>query len=103
MLFSNGEATPPCGVLSQNGLARLLKPLKIRPGTKHIAGEKTAKGYYLSDFEDAFRRYLAQESRFGPSHRHNMDEMAASQTSHSVTPESRSRKLLPAWGHKGLQ
>ena len=40
--------------LSQNGLARLLKPLKIRPGTKRFAGEKTLKGYYLSDFDDAF-------------------------------------------------
>ena len=57
--------------LSQNGLARLLKPLKIRPGTKRIAGEKTAKGYYLADFRDAFMRYLGQEGEFDPSHRHS--------------------------------
>jgi hypothetical protein len=73
--------------LSQNGLARLLKPLKIRPATKRIAGEKTAKGYYLSDFDDAFRRYLGQEGEFDPSHRHNADEIRTSEAFSSVTPE----------------
>ena len=73
--------------LSKNGLARLLKPLKIRPGTKRIAGEKTAKGYYLSDFDDAFSRYLGQEGGIDPSHRHNADEMGTSEDFSSVTPE----------------
>ena len=73
--------------LSQNGLARLLKPLKIRPGTKRIDGEKTAKGYYLADFDDAFSRYLGQGEEFNPSHRHNYGETGISEGSPSVTPE----------------
>ena len=50
-------------------LARLLKPFGIRPttirtiGILKIAGNtqtpNTAKGYYRSQFEDAWRRYLA--------------------------------------------
>ena len=71
--------------LSQNGLARLLKPLKIRPGTKRIGGE-TAKGYYLYQFDDAFRRYLGQGEGFNPSHRHNLDGMGTSEGFPSVTP-----------------
>jgi putative DNA primase/helicase len=73
--------------LSQNGLARLLKPLKIRPGTKRIDGEKTAKGYDLFQFDDAFSRYLGQEEGFNPSHRHKADETGISQGFPSVTPE----------------
>jgi hypothetical protein len=72
--------------LSQNGLARLLKSLKIRPGTKRI-GDRTPKGYYLSQFEDAFRRYLGQEGEFQPPHRHNIDEMGPSGDSPSATSE----------------
>jgi len=40
-----------------NGVARALKPFRIRPHGVRI-GDKTPKGYYLSDFEDAFARYL---------------------------------------------
>jgi Protein of unknown function (DUF3631) len=72
--------------LSQNGLARLLKPLKIRPATKRIDGEKTAKGYYLSQFENAFRRYLGQDGEFNPSHRHKEHETDTSEDFSSVTP-----------------
>jgi Protein of unknown function (DUF3631) len=75
------------GKLSQNGLARLLNPLKIRPGTKRIAGEKTAKGYDLSQFDDAFKRYLGQEGGFDPSHRHDADKMGTSEVFSSVTSE----------------
>jgi putative DNA primase/helicase len=71
--------------LSQNGLARLLSPLKIRPGTMRIGGEKTAKGYYLFQFGDAFERYLG--GGFNPSHRHKAHETGASQGFTSVTPE----------------
>jgi hypothetical protein len=42
--------------LTQNGLARMLKGFGVRPGT--IRFGKTAKGYYLRAFEDAFERYL---------------------------------------------
>ena len=42
--------------ITQNAIARLLKPFHIMPGTTHIGG--TPKGYYLKAFSDAFRRYL---------------------------------------------
>ncbi len=38
-------------------LAQLLRPFGIHPQTIRF-GDDTAKGYYLSDFEDAFARYL---------------------------------------------
>jgi putative DNA primase/helicase len=43
--------------LTQNGLARLLRSFGICPDTIRI-GETTAKGYLLSQFKDAFDRYL---------------------------------------------
>jgi len=46
--------------LSANGLARLLVPFKVIPGTIRI-GEATAKGYQLAHFADAFARYLPCE------------------------------------------
>jgi Protein of unknown function (DUF3631) len=49
-----GSARKP---ITKNGLARLLKPYKIRPGTIRI-GSETAKGYKLAQFADAFSRYL---------------------------------------------
>jgi hypothetical protein len=45
--------------LSQRGLARLLKPFGIRPKQMRISGkDNPVRGYHLSDFEDAWRRYL---------------------------------------------
>jgi len=93
--------------LSQNGLARLLKPLKIRPGTKRIDGEQTAKGYYLADFDDAFSRYLGQEARFNPSHRHNVDNTGTSASFPSVTTEpsvtvGKCEKLNNGWHCDGV-
>ena len=44
--------------ISQNQLARLLKPLGI--GTEVIReGDKTPRGYQLSQFDDVFARYLS--------------------------------------------
>ena len=48
--------------LTKNGLARLLRPFAISSGTIRLAGERTAKGYYLSAFDDAFARYLRPQS-----------------------------------------
>jgi hypothetical protein len=50
--------------LTQNKLARLLNPYKIRPGTIRIgSGEKdTRKGYKLAQFADVFERYLPDPS-----------------------------------------
>ena len=44
--------------LTQNALARLLKPFEISSKSVRI-NDKTAKGYSLKQFEDAFQRYLA--------------------------------------------
>jgi putative DNA primase/helicase len=66
--------------LSQTGLARLLKPLKIVPDSVRV-GDRTPKGYYLMQFEDAFRRYLPLDGGFQSQHRNKADEMGASDVS----------------------
>jgi len=43
--------------ISKNQIAHLLKPFNIRPGTIRI-GTETSKGYRLSQFAEAFARYL---------------------------------------------
>ena len=43
--------------LTQNRLARLLKPLAIAPENIQI-GDKVPKGYVLERFKEAFARYL---------------------------------------------
>ena len=43
--------------MTQNSLSRLLDPYRINPGTIRI-GSMTPKGYRLSQFRDAFDRYL---------------------------------------------
>jgi putative DNA primase/helicase len=49
--------------ITQCQLATLLKPFKIFPTTIRFPGlPKPAKGYYLSDFDDAFHRYLPRAS-----------------------------------------
>lgn len=52
--------------LDPTSLAELLRPYEIRPKTVKFAGQdgkgrKGAKGYYLADFERAWKRYLAEE------------------------------------------
>jgi putative DNA primase/helicase len=49
--FSNGRPLTPIG------LARLLKPFGICPGTIRLEKE-TAKGYLKENFADAWTRYL---------------------------------------------
>ena len=46
-------------------LASLLKPFRIEPRTLRI-GSTTPKGYVLGDLEDAFSRYLPQQSATPP-------------------------------------
>jgi len=54
-------------------IASLLKPFRISPGSIRPSGEKTAKGYYLSAFEDAFLSYLPP---IDPTQQHNPQETA---------------------------
>lgn len=55
--------------LDARGLARLLKPYGIRPGTVRV-GEDTAKGYKREDMADVWARYTPQGASHGshPSH-----------------------------------
>ena len=46
--------------LTQNGVARLLKPFGIRPTKLRIEGD-TPRGYCRDDFADAWSRYLPSE------------------------------------------
>lgn len=50
--FSKGRS------VTKSALARLLKPFSIFPKTIRLDEKTTAKGYYRTDFEDAFARYL---------------------------------------------
>jgi putative DNA primase/helicase len=73
--------------ITANGLARLLEPFGVAPTTIRV-GTKTPKGYRLSDFADAFERYLtpdAQEGASEPQHRNKADEMGTSTTSATAT------------------
>jgi putative DNA primase/helicase len=63
--------------LTQNGLARRLKPLAITSENIRI-GDKVPKGYLLVWFREAFSRYLELEGASEPLQRHNADEMGAS-------------------------
>ena len=75
--------------LTQNTLARLLKPYKIRPATVRTGpGEKdTAKGYKLSQFIEVFERYLPipADETVTPSQANENKGFSHSQ---SVTPDS---------------
>jgi putative DNA primase/helicase len=45
--------------ITANGLARVLKPFRIKPGTIRTS-VGTPKGYQLAQFDDAFARYLPE-------------------------------------------
>jgi 5S rRNA maturation endonuclease (ribonuclease M5) len=74
--------------LTQNRLARLLKPLLIAPDNIRI-GDKVPKGYLLERFKDAFLRYLGPGGgAFEPLHRHNAGEMGTSAVFQTATVET---------------
>jgi putative DNA primase/helicase len=73
--------------LTQSSLARLLKPFRVAPTTIRI-GERTAKGYQLSDFRECFEAYLGHAGEAEPSHRNKADEMDTSHPLENVTPQS---------------
>ena len=72
--------------LTQNGLARLLKPLAIGP--ENVGPENSrARGYRRGQFQDAFERYLAPD---GASKLHRCterDEIRVSRISEVRSPE----------------
>ena len=61
--------------ITQRQIARLLAPLKIKPGTIRIGGE-TAKGYASEWFEDAFSRYLPLFIRHTDTNQENQIDRA---------------------------
>jgi hypothetical protein len=50
-----GKSSKP---ITQNQLARVLKPFSIHPGVLRLSGSGTPRGYLRSQFEDAWERYL---------------------------------------------
>jgi Protein of unknown function (DUF3631) len=59
--------------LTQNSLARLLKPLRIRPGNIGPVDSRV-RGYKRAQFQDAFERYLAPEGACEVHRRTERDE-----------------------------
>ena len=57
---SDGKSRKP---LTQNRLARLFKPLAIRPQRIRI-GTETPKGYCRSQFEEVWERFLPLKGEF---------------------------------------
>jgi putative DNA primase/helicase len=57
--------------LTTTGMARLLKPFKIRPSGTIRVGSSTPKGYARAAFEDAWRAYSIICTPQQPPHRHN--------------------------------
>jgi putative DNA primase/helicase len=56
-----GRARKP---ITKVQVARLLKPLRISPGSIRLPNGSTPKGYYRTAFTDAFARYLAPDEGF---------------------------------------
>ena len=73
--------------MTQNQLARALKPLGIAPEVIR-EGDSTPRGYTLGQFSEAFERYLAPEGAFKPQQRNKCDECSTSDTFQSATRES---------------
>jgi putative DNA primase/helicase len=74
--------------LTQNKLARMLKPLSIIPENIWISENKVLKGYVFAHFEDAFTRYLPPEGGFKPLGRYDADEMGTSSGFQTARSES---------------
>jgi putative DNA primase/helicase len=73
--------------LTQNKLARLLKPLGIVPQKLRI-GTETPNGYFRHQFVEAWERFLSLKGEFKPEHRNKCDEMGTSDVFQSGTAET---------------
>src|SRR6516225_37191 len=78
-----GKAGKP---LTQNKLARMLKPLGIVPENIYVGDEKRPKGYVFKHFEEAFTRYLPPEGASEPLKRYNADETGTSDLFQTAQP-----------------
>jgi Protein of unknown function (DUF3631) len=72
--------------LTQNGLARRLKPVAIKPQVLRI-GNETPSGYFRHQFKEAWERFLSPEGEFKPQHLNKCDEIRTSGTFQSSTAE----------------
>jgi hypothetical protein len=73
--------------LTQNKLARLLKPLGIKPQVVRI-GTETPSGYYRHQFDEAWDRFLSPKEGFEPQHLNKRDETGTSATFQTSTEDS---------------
>ena len=76
--------------ITQNQLAKILKPLGIAPEVTRLDGSKVLRGYVLVQFSEAFERYVRAnptEGGFEAQQRNNPDEQRTSEPFQSVTPE----------------
>jgi hypothetical protein len=78
--------------LNQNRLARMLKPLGIAPD--HIDPKTRVRGYKLSQFEEAFSRYLPSE---GVSNRSTVQNAANTGNGGEQGLSSRRIQELATW------
>jgi putative DNA primase/helicase len=68
--------------LSQNKLARLLKPLAIGP---ELIGPRRVSGYKRAHFKEVFERYLSDEGGLEPLNLSKPDEMGTSRISQPLS------------------
>jgi Protein of unknown function (DUF3631) len=73
--------------LTQNGVARLLKPLAIKPQVLRI-GTETPSGYFRHQFKEAWERFLSPEGEFQPQHLNKSDEIRTSNAFQSSTTKT---------------
>jgi hypothetical protein len=73
--------------LTQNKLARLLKPLGIGPRVVRI-GDQTPSGYDRQQFDEAFERYLPEKGASDLNTSTNADATGASEPFQTSTPVS---------------
>ena len=74
--------------LNPSQFARMVKPFGVSPGSIRLEQGRTAKGYKLGDFEDAFSRYLPAQAGTPSQPAESVDLGQYS----AVTPE----KIVPA-------
>jgi hypothetical protein len=87
--------------LDARGLARMLRPFKIKSRTVRVGGE-TAKGYHVDQFEDAFARHVpegsqaSQESQRAPHLERDVTDVT--DVTHKSTPAAGRQEAEEAVG-----